>query len=112
LPSKQPNREYFPFGPTEFQLTVSFDPCDGSTQNAEWMYRDTFGLEVALNPNTSSLLEHLYRPDSQLNAKFNMTLPETGRKYQISLKEMEMTDVCTGERIPLFRKTLHVQPRQ
>ena len=112
LPSKQPNREYFPFGPTEFQLTVSLDPCDGSTQNAEWMYRDTFGLEIALNPNTSSLLEHLYRPGSQLNAKFNMTLPETGRKYDISLKEMEMTDVCTGERIPLFRKTPHVQQRQ
>lgn len=93
-----------PFGPNEFKLTISLSPWDVSMQNVEWMYIDKTGVKLALNLNTSFLLEHLYNTYSRLNSTITMRLPETGREYQICPKDMEMIDVYTGEKIALFRK--------
>ena len=93
------------FGPNEFELSISLLPQDVSNmQNVQWLYIDKTGLELALNINTSFLLEHLYNTYSALNSTVKMRLPETGREYQIRPKDMEMIDVSNGEKIALFRK--------
>ncbi len=112
----KPTSNHPSFGPNEFKLTVSVSPLDVlNAQNVEWLYIDKTGQELALNLNTSFLLEHLYNTYSTLNSTVTIKLPETGREYQIRPKSMEMIDVYTGEKISLFRKTWipdFVQPLQ
>lgn len=96
-----------PVGPNDFQLNISLsqDPWDMSTQDAEWLFVDKTGQQLALNLNTSLLLDHLYNSCSRFNSMVRISLPETGRTYDISLKKLEMTDVCTGEKTALLRKS-------
>ena len=94
------------FGPNEFNLTISLSPLDAaSVENVEWIYVDGTGLQLTLNLNTSSLLEHLHNNSGMGNSTVRIRLPETRREYNIRLKGMEMTDVKTGEKIALYRKT-------
>mgnify|MGYP002803821129 FL=1 len=96
---------YPTFGPNEFKLSISLSPQDVSNmQNVQWLYIDKTGVELALNINTSFLLEHLYNTYSVLNSTVKLRLPETGREYLIRPKDMEMIDVSNGEKIALFRK--------
>ena len=95
------------FGPNEFNLSISLSPWDvPNTEKIEWLYVDKTGAELTLNFKTSFVLEQLYKTYSALNSSVTcrMRLPETGREYQIRLKDMEMIDVSSGEKIALFRK--------
>ncbi|XP_028405175.1 protein mono-ADP-ribosyltransferase PARP12-like [Dendronephthya gigantea] len=96
-----------PVGPNDFQLTISLsqDPWDMSTQDAEWLYIDKNGEQLPLNLNTSLLLDHIHNSCTQFNSKVRMSLPETGKMYDINFRELEMTDVCTGEKTALLRKS-------
>ena len=92
------------FGPNEFNLKIALSPLDVSTKLVDWVYVDKTSQEMVLNQNTSLLFEHLFNTYSTLNATIKIILPETGREYEISLKDMEMTDLYSGEKIALFRK--------
>lgn len=104
-PPQSPTSTTKPNGPNEFNLTIALSPLDVSTKLVEWIYIDKTGQELVLNQNTSVLFEHLFNTYRTLNATVKIRLPETGREYEICLKDMEMTDVYTGEKIALFRKT-------
>lgn len=93
-----------PIGPNEFNLTIALSPLDVSTKQVEWVYVDKTRQEFVLNQNTSLLFEHLFNTYSTLNATVKINLPETGREYEIYLKDMTMTDLYSGEKIALFRK--------
>ena len=92
-------------GPNEFNLTIALSPLDVSTKLVEWIYIDKTGQELVLKQNTSNMFEHLFNTYRALNATVKIRLPETGREYKICLKDMQMIDVHTGEKIALFRKT-------
>ena len=104
-PPQSPTSTTKPNGPNEFNLTIALSPLDVSTKLVEWIYIDKTGQELVLKQNTSNMFEHLFNTYRALNATVKIRLPETGREYKICLKDMQMIDVHTGEKIALFRKT-------
>ena len=89
---------------TEFKVTISQKKGSSTTtvSNNEWSYVTESGLKV-FDPNTTSLLEHLYVNRSDSDSNITVTLPGTGESYNINMEKLTMTSVKSGEEVFLLR---------